>query len=197
VSFFAYANSNQMPIRRIVVDWGDGDEGILPWPTDSQSGSKAPDNFYTNHRGKDPNSNDDICEKNDEFGRTPESCSSSFVAFSHDYVCTPGLLSTLQKKQCQYAPDGRLFNSPCTDGKRCIYQPRVHVKDNWGWCTGFCNAGDDGTNGCFEGEPANANDECRINVCPSEGKIELCPDKKNGTTVNPWVNYDGYVIIEP
>jgi hypothetical protein len=199
VSFFAYANSNQMPIRRIVVDWGDGDEGVLPWPTNSQSGSTAKNNYYKNHRGLNA-VGEEICGvKVEEFGQAPEACSSSFIAFSHDYVCSPGLVNTLNKKgrKCEYASDGRLFNSPCTDGTSCIYQPRVHVKDNWGWCAGFCNAGDDGTNGCFEGKPDDKNNECRINVCPSEGKSEACPDFENNLTVNPWVNYDGYVIIKP
>ncbi len=209
VSFFAYANSNQMPIRQIVVDWGDDYEGVIPWPTDSQSGSVAKDNYYKNHRGLD-SQGEDICRSSgaEEFGQASEACSSSFVAFSHDYVCTAGLLNALDSagKTCAYAPDGRLLNSPCTDGKHCIYQPRVHVKDNWGWCTGFCNAGDDGTNGCFGGtndaQDGVYNDECKISACPSKGVDTStgktpCPDKTAGKVTNPWVNYDGYVIIEP
>ena len=84
---------------------------------------------------------------------------------------------------------------------QCVFQPRVHVKDNWGWCTGFCNAGDDnppgeGPNGCFEGETAK-DKECNITNCPSEGN-PACADKQvQNSTVNPWVNYNGYIIVKP
>lgn len=210
VSFFAAADSNQMPIRQIVVDWGDGKNTAPPWPTDSQSGSTATDNYYKNHRGLN-SGGEEICSSDaDEFGLAPEACSASYIAFSHDYVCTSAQVKKLQddprSSECKYAPDGRLLNSPCTDGKHCIYQPRVHVKDNWGWCTGFCNAGSDGTNGCFAGEnfpgKNQYNNECNITYCPSktldgdDGKTP-CPDKTKGTVNNPWVNYNGYVIIEP
>lgn len=209
VSFYTAANSNQMPIRQMIVDWGDDFSGLgsslMPWPTGSQSGSDAPDNFYKNHLGLD-NFGKELCELGDEFGHTSEACASNYVAFSHDYVCSKSLLKDLEKRTCQTAPDGRLLNSPCTGGEFgdvCVYQPRVHVKDNWGWCTGFCNAGDDGTNGCFGGE-GDENNECQIDRCPSDGIDKSknfdsdCPDAfDNDSTVNPWVNFDGYVIIEP
>ncbi|MBI5369664.1 hypothetical protein HZA85_00510 [Candidatus Uhrbacteria bacterium] len=208
VSFFTYANSNQMPIRQIVVDWGDGKNfGAMPWPTDAQTGSIAKDNFYKNHRGVNASGQEICSSAPDEFGKTFDACSSSFVVFNHDYVCTHAdIANKLDGRACKYASDGRLLNSPCTDGKRCIYQPRVNVQDNWGWCTGFCNAGADGTNGCFGGDEQPGqnvyNNECNIDKCPSKAEdgaqgTAPCPDKTAGTVNNPWVNFDGTVIITP
>ncbi len=202
VSFFTAADPDQMPIRKIITDWGDDNvTNGMPWPTGSQSGSTALDNFYKNARGLNTGG-DEICGSNKNFGETLEACSSNFVVFNHDYVCSAGLKGTL--KTCEKTTDGRLLNSPCTDGKSCVYQPRVYVEDNWGWCTGFCNAGSDNTNGCFSGGKDDVpptekkNNECQFKNCPSEGKNPLCPDTNvSGKTDNPWVNYNGYVIVDP
>lgn len=201
-SFFTYADSNQMPIRRIVVDWGDDFtslNGELPWPTGSSSGSTAIDNFYKNHRGLNEISHTEECRPDaTEFGKTPQACSSSYIAFSHDYICTNARLSQLQSaagRECEFADDGRLLNSPCYQGESCVFQPRVHVMDNWGWCTGFCDSGDDGTDGCYSGSVDGLiQDECNIEFCPSEGNSDSCADSST-TTVNPWVNFDGYISI--
>ena len=125
------------------------------------------------------------------------SCSSSYVVFNHDYNCSFSGLDALQTegRECETGPSGRLLNSPCFIGSQCVFQPRVHVKDNWGWCTGFCDSGSDGKDGCFEGE-GSSNDECRIDVCPSEDTSNNCPDKDGGTT-NPWVNYSGLIRLNP
>ncbi|MFA4846181.1 MAG: hypothetical protein WC654_06520, partial [Patescibacteria group bacterium] len=209
VSFFTYADSDQMPIRNIVVDWGDGDDIVengMPWPTDSQSGSNADDNFYKNHRGlkNEVGNNSENCSSDaEEFGKASEACSSGYVVFSHDYACSQGDVNMLETRECKFA-GGRLINSPCLSSTKegtaaCVFQPRVHVKDNWGWCTGFCDAGSDGKNGCYAGgEPEKENNECRINVCPSEGKNDQCPDfyGVDNSVVNPWVNYDGVIIVE-
>ena len=207
VSFFAYADTDQMPIRNIVVDWGDDWKDItadgMPWPTDSQSGSKANDNFYKNHRGLKNvvgNNSENCSSDAPTFGESPEACSSNYVVFSHDYACSQADVNALETRECEFV-NGRLINSPCLsstkEGKAaCVFQPRVHVKDNWGWCTGFCNAGADGKDGCYSGD-GEKNNECQINVCPSEGKNDQCPDTLNpGKTDNPWINYDGTIIVE-
>ncbi|MBI4591961.1 hypothetical protein HY733_00750, partial [Candidatus Uhrbacteria bacterium] len=214
VSFYTYADNEQMPIRRIVVDWGDDFTGIggdLSWPTGSYSGSTAPDNFYKNHRGLDTTSDSEQCTESPiEFGESTNACSSSYVSFTHDYTCTTGRLSQLQSagddvfgdRECAFDSDtGRLLNSPCYSGEYCVFQPRVHVMDNWGWCTGTCTAGADDTDGCYTGvTESGTQDECDIENCPSEGNSESCDDfdiNSDGIfdTVNPWINYDGAVYI--
>lgn len=47
----------------------------------------------------------------------------------------------------------------------CVYQPKVQVLDNWGWCNGVCKTsltnGSDGTDGCYDGNPlASGKLEC-------------------------------------
>lgn len=206
VAFYAYADSEQMPIRRVVVDWGDDFASLpssTPWPTGSYSGSIARDNFYKNHRGLDAVSDTEQCSEDpDEFGESPNACSNSYISFTHDYTCTTGRLEQLQSasdRACKFDSDtGRLLNSPCNDGEYCVFQPRVHVMDNWGWCTGTCTAGADDTEGCYTGvtdyETGADQDECDIQDCPSEGNSASCDDVDGGT-VNPWINYDGAVYI--
>ncbi|HBD05139.1 TPA: hypothetical protein DCZ32_01635, partial [Candidatus Uhrbacteria bacterium] len=85
--------------------------------------------------------------------------------------------------------------APCTGGAggavsgadgACVFQPRVHVKDNWGYCTGVCEgalAGD----ACYDGTFEDQSNECDIEKYPSSGN----------SSTNPWVYYDGKVIVKP
>jgi len=217
VSFFTKANPNQLPIRRIVVDWGADYSPIDQyWPTDKQSGSTAPDNFYKNYRGIDSSKQTPICNDSpNNFGESYEACNSGYISFKYDYTCTRFDVQTLEgeeMKLCKTDVNNRLINSPCTGNApdtevpiagavgACVFQPRVHVLDNWGWCTGHCDAGDedfDNGPGCYSGKgpvgPAEIN-ECNIDECPGNGNG--CPDFLGGLT-NPWVNFNGYVIVRP
>jgi hypothetical protein len=205
VSFFAEANPNQMPIRRIAVDWGNDftftDSG-LPWPTGSRSGSVAPDNFYKNQRGLAEISDQEACDDTtpENFGETSRACNRGYVNFLNDYTCSQGQLNSLEDRACQFDDSGeRILNSPCTLDDACVFQPRVHVMDNWGWCTGECDAGADGGSGCYTGD---GQDECDIDNCPSDndtgsGTSGLCDDIGTTDIVNPWENFDGYIVIYP
>jgi hypothetical protein len=208
VKFFAYADSNQMPIRRMVVDWGDdwvnisGSADSMPWPTGSQSGSDASDNFYKNHRGINSTFHTEECSDSaTEFGKNPQACSTGYVNFTHDYVCTKSRVDQLraaERESCPTDEDDRLIYSPCLEDGACVFQPRVHVMDNWGWCTGYCDAGTDNTEECFTGiadDGFTPIEECNIEFCPSEGSTGTCNDEND--TINPWLNFDGTIIIEP
>lgn len=210
VSYFMFANPNQLPIRSTNVDWGDGNfakNPRIPWPTDSQSGSTSNDNFYKNRRGATGRT--EICTQGGDAGQLPESCDSSYVSFTHSYSCSVQTVARLQDsgRLCELDPvTGALKNSPCTGGVveggegRCVYQPRVHVEDNWGWCTGYCNAGVDLDNdGSVDHPPSNTAcyaKECSNLSCPAYSTNDQCADR-NGATVNPWINFDGYVRIAP
>ncbi|HBO99864.1 TPA: hypothetical protein DD617_01610 [Candidatus Uhrbacteria bacterium] len=202
LKFFAWANSNQMPIRNVIVDWGDGKregsyEGFA-WPLDSQSGSIAKDNFFKNHRGLEKE-NESKCEAVDEWGLISATCETTYFSFEHDYQCSENKVKEMQNGNilCEYASDGsgRLVNSPCTGGDvanaadKCVFQPRIFVKDNWGWCTGFCNSNpDDATDGCY-------GSECNFTYCPSYKKSEKCSDI-DGNITNPWVNFGGLILLD-
>jgi hypothetical protein len=99
-----------------------------------------------------------------------------------------------------------MIYSPCTGGTfggfdatdKCVFQPRVHVKDNWGWCTGYCNVGSvDGTDECYDG--GSASNECDSEECPGGDYSvdgDQCIDDGASLIVNPWINYDGVIIVD-
>jgi hypothetical protein len=210
LNFYLYAAPNQLPLRKIISDWGDAytfnSNGSPDWPTDSQSGSTADNNFYKNHRGLNSSNGHEICDEEDEWGTTTDSCSASYISFSHAYTCTQGMLNSLVEKEreCVLNDDGQLIVSPCTGSANgdisggegsCVYQPRVHAVDNWGWCTGFCDSNPDGgddTDACY-------GDECNFEACPSGGYAGYACVEQDfpGTTSDPWVYFDGYVIVTP
>lgn len=211
VSFFAYADANQMPVKNILVDWGDDGSDLedgAPWDTGSQSGSTSDDNFYRNHRGIDPGTDDSACSS-DDWGTSSSACEQSYVTFVHDYTCMDGDLDDLPECEVTVDPNGqsRLVAAPCTSGDvpgasgACVFQPRVSVKDNWGWCTGYCDSQDDSADVDTTSDTAGwcYADECDTSHCPSEGEDGSCPDSETSdvTTDNPWINFDGYVIVTP
>lgn len=195
------------------VDWGDGNfltKPEIPWPTDSQSGSDASDNFYKNRRGLEGRT--EVCREGTDAGKLSTSCDSSYVSFNHGYSCTAKKLKQLQdtNRLCEIDPiTGALKNSPCTgsgggvpdaDGK-CIFQPRVHIEDNWGWCTGYCDAdlNLDSNRNTIEHPSSNTScyaTECNLS-CPDGQSGAECREDNNGETINPWINFDGYVRVSP
>jgi hypothetical protein len=203
------------------VDWGDDatnlDPSTMPWDTGNQSGSTSDDNYYQNHRGYDGTGTAECRSSGSDsadWAESPDACDSSYVTFVHDYVCTEGLLGNLPTCEITTDPNGltRLVNSPCRgtgsigDSNSCVYQPRVHVKDNWGWCTGYCDSSDDSSLPIWEGTEEKTagmcyGNECESSHCPSEEKDSSCVDSQNylsGSDVtNPWINFDGYVVVSP
>jgi hypothetical protein len=201
--FFAAANENQMPIRNIVADWGDGVGGVRPdtwgpdqWPSDPV-GSMTNDNFYRNHRGYIGDTSQ--CEaNNDTFAGSGRACDETYISLTNHYVCDEGLLNTYPS--CQVDDEtGKLLNAPCTGGDvagaggACVFQPRVSVKDNWGWCTGTCPGGVDETDECYDGNQFTGDNlnECNWD-CPGGPTCQ-----RGAAGSDPWIYYDGYIIIEP
>ncbi|MDQ5952511.1 MAG: hypothetical protein QG626_640, partial [Patescibacteria group bacterium] len=192
LKFYAAADKNQLPIRRVIIDWGD--ELVR---TDGFQGSDSEDNFYKNHRGLDSGTDNSICDLSNEWGETPESCDPNYFSYSHVYICKPEVIED-NARACTYDARGVVTNSPCwvengvngvTD-RSCVFQPAVHIRDNWGWCSGECTF--DGEPGCFEGsvdslaESSDTRSECAYNYSRAPGGI-----------IDPWVYYDGTVIVDP
>ena len=184
LKFYAAADKNQLPLRRIIIDWGDG----------TQTGSDSQDNFFKNHRGLLNDTSRSFCDTNNEWGMTPESCDPNYFSYSHVYTCTSSLI--LSGDACvDDNNDGIPDSSPCVNNPgsvtaTCSFVPKVHLRDNWGWCAGTCTAsGVDGTTGCYDGdgslsesEPA---DECDYNLYTGSGAND------------PWVTYDGFITVDP
>jgi hypothetical protein len=199
MKFYAAADKNQLPLRRVIVDWGDGQDGEL-----DTSGSADDQNFFKNHRGLQNGSTNSKCDLESEWGLTSLSCDPNYFSYSHIYTCSATLIqqakaSTDDTYRCQDLDgDGALDHSPCVNNEddvtavSCSFQPRVHARDNWGWCTGTCTAGTtDKTNGCFDGDgdinnPDPSLDECLYSNFTSS----------TGTT-DPWVYYDGAITVKP
>lgn len=215
-SFFMYADKEQMPIRTLIMDWGDGVEFTSSddWPTDAQYGSTTGDNYYKNHRGMKSvgSRTEDICNGDSDtggvsgygFGESDDGCSNSYVSFNHDFLCTESFLASLtaESRECIVNEEtGNIENSPCYGGvpgsssDQCVFQPRVFVEDNWGWCAsnvGICDTGGDYSEEyCYGGTNATR-DECDYSNCPGDG----CDKSSPAFEAHPWVYYDGFIILD-
>ncbi len=191
VKFYAAADKNQLPLRRMIIDWQDSvQEGTF-------TGSSATDNFYKNARGLEDGTEISKCDSEDEWGMTSDSCDPYYFSYNHIYTCPS---EVLRGELCEdLDADGNYDNFPCALDQTgddvpdaCAYQPRVHIRDNWGWCTGTCTGGSaDGYTtgtGCFDGDAYGIFYSLTGDECEYSGE-DL--DAAN----NPWVNYDGVVIV--
>ncbi len=127
VQFYAYNdNGEQMPLRLILVDWGDGTDA-----TESRGSFKnhknSCRNFCSNAVGRACSLDEDCQDQSNpdaqclpfNFGDTSEACiddsegANGFFAFNHTYT----------------------YDASCpvkTAGGACVFKPSVLVKDNWG-----------------------------------------------------------------
>ena len=206
LKFFAWTDPNQYPLRKVIVDWGDGyndDWGPTSianedlWGRGSVSGSTADDNYYKARRGLNPDQSA-ICEAEDQWGATEDSCSEGPFQFQHHYRCTSGMISWLvaSERTCEYvAGTNQLVNSPCYEPTAeefaCVFQPRVHVLDNWDYCTGSCPGTANGSGaecyGLNQNSLTASDDECNLNTWPIDPSAG--PD--------PWIYWDGTITVQP
>lgn len=190
IEFFAAADKDQLPLRRVIIDWGDR-------PAHQASrfrGSSQSDNFFRNHRGLD-NENNQICNARTEWGMTQESCDPRPMSFSRIYSCTDARVIELD------ACGDPMTDAPCVEKPfgdegpvTCVYRPAVHIRDNWGWCAGEC----DGTAGCFSGQYGldAASDEPVSQCSYLEYPFTLLQfTLLQSELVDPWIRYNGIIRI--
>lgn len=200
VKFFAAADKDQLPIRRVIVDWGD---------ESAQSGSSDSDNYYKNRRGLLPDSQSTtFCDTGEEWGMTPDSCDSNYFAYQHNYFCTEGQVLTWPICGSADAPydESGLPTEPCVTNvgatSYCTYRPAVHVRDNWGWCTGVCTgAAEDGrtddTDGCYEFSEDTLSSIGMNSITLSTECAYQSPSGIWADYNDPWVYYDGVILVSP
>lgn len=196
VRFYAWADTNQYPIRKVLVDWNDGMDTVEAGDSGSMSGSITNDNYYKAHRGLSNITQQPICTNDSdpavEWGKTSDSCTSDPFQFTHHYKCTQGLLNWINStgRLCSTTPnDSSLTTSgPCTfDGQSCVFQPRVYVEDNWGYCAGECTV-DSEEVACFGTTPS---------ALESVGMCDYVGQPGTNTSKDPWVYYNGYIQVAP
>jgi hypothetical protein len=198
LKFFGFADKNQMPIRKMQVDWGDGDKVALDGYFRNQRGaingvcggtgsantcfvSSTLGNFDTK---KSCVSNND-CRYLDNcfpenmapnFGQiSDKTCDSAYFRFDHVYQCLREGMGWRGNAGANQCPDQQ---TKVLYGGCCVFQPKIQVRDNWGWCNGTCTGGVGG-NGCYEKDWGNGqNKEC-------------------STDAGAWTPFAGQVIVAP
>jgi hypothetical protein len=188
LSFFAAADKNQMPLRQILVDWNDIGNGPVG----------ADDNFFKNRRGLDF-SGEERCDGT-EWGKTDESCESGYFYYSNIYTCNRAIAQDAGVPSCDDAGE----NEFCIENKDngdpsddvCRYRPRVHVRDQWGWCTGECSYNQNVPNPDFPEVTSDDDDTC---FDATESLLPLSDSECDYTSIDPqidpWVYYDGYIRV--
>jgi len=146
-----------------------------------------------------------------KFGNRPESCVPQPVIRQFNYTCenldvpeggtavdnnsfnvTPvgilqarlmnyfGLSADAAKEWYNYLRNVRnLENSDYV----CVYQPKVQVLDNWGWCTGSCKT--TGSGGCYNGDIGE-----NVKQCEESGDPSMIYGKE-------WVRFQNVIIVAP
>lgn len=136
VKFFFNADADQMPIKSVCVDFaGLGDARFF------SAGCGGGDNFYKNSYGWSTTGASN-CDSSD-FGHAPRACSELYYTSETTYTCTRPLAGPPPAYWRDTCPD------PTVSGPCCVFNPRVQVKDNWGWCNGSCEGR---TEGCYDRE---------------------------------------------
>lgn len=223
IKFYAWAHGNQMPVRQVVTDKGDGKDNWVDTGMNDALSNRKPvcssdacsDSQVDQSGWQFPcNSSSDcaplsgsglgktVCYGGmtdyQSFGNTSETgCKAKPWDIVADYNCPFGTMGvvyktytgsqivTINNQEVQVSDlniDWTYINQHFYSASYvCVAQPRVHVLDNWGWCTGNCNSTIyDSTavesDGCYSDKTTN---DC------DTGRRE------------PWVNYDGYVVVVP
>jgi hypothetical protein len=122
-------------------------------------------------------------EKAANFGEIAgRSCDNAYFRFDHVYQCLQGGTGWVTST----CPDA---NMNTKYGGCCVFQPKVQVKDNWGWCNGTCPGPDElggpspGDTGCYDKNwDNNKGDEC--------GDV-------NSLTNHPYTQFSNSIIIAP
>ena len=151
LSFYAWADPDQMPIKNVIVDFGDGLRV-------GEGGA----NFIKNHRGMKDDLSGNQCDGS-SFGQSADACDAKPFDYKHGYFCSPGAEFGL--KGCTFDGDNNVIGAegvpgtPCWAKKNgsgvpskisekmgpgapgaCLFRPRVQIWDNWGWCNGVTSA---------------------------------------------------------
>jgi hypothetical protein len=188
IKFYGYADKDHLPLRRKVVDYGDG------------SKPKSTVGFFKNHRGlyKDSSTDEltEYCSDGDEWGLTDDSCDSKYFEETKTYICSKAMtIGSSAYKSC----DG--VNYPCTDGVACIFKPRVQVLDNWGVCNGSCPGGPGQGNTCMNLTPSVSASTVGTTLATSDECLsdfsKITSNSNIYKSTKPWTEFAGTIVVYP
>ncbi len=247
--FFAFADDNRMPIRRIQVDWNDGTDSIgkmglyknnkavcdsndeagapqiglcVTAGTNTPTGATCldtPDKKIACPTGQTctpPNQLNTLAVpyQTKRFGNSTRACIPGFYQYIHEYSCgMSDLLAARRSPGGQTDSVLRVDNPLLRDHYDrlkltgvvdtdlvCVYQPKVQVLDNWGWCNGQCTKtyadGQPVPAGVGEGCYGTSESGAGVPTNRGPGKDYQC-DLVSKPGVNPWSAYKGLIIVVP
>ncbi|MFA6604002.1 MAG: hypothetical protein WCT10_04165 [Patescibacteria group bacterium] len=183
IRYYAYADKDQMPLRRKVFDFGDGK--LVP----------SGDAYYKNHRGAFYNGpvaaanlkkicSSDYADWGKYWGLTDDTCDPRYFEEAKTYVCNTPYRDSLPA--CSNLVDEETY--PCKEGNYCVFRPRVQFTDNWGVCNGTC-VKTDGDNFCLN---TDRNNDVEGNDC--FGNLTTTTTKPSEKA--PWTWAYGKIKIE-
>ncbi len=185
MKFYTFADINQMPLKQITINWGDGTvvgpfngmyrnkRGLVDGAC--QSGTcNVTSTYWDTTKGSYTTGKFKIASKTcttDNDCKRIEQClaDSASPNFGQvlDTTCENGYQSITHSYQC--IKDQAEYYYSFASGKCpqeftngcCIYYPKAKVKDNWGWCNGVCgSATGDGGIGCYNAHQVGGDNEC-------------------------------------
>ncbi|MFA6491068.1 MAG: hypothetical protein WCT43_04265 [Candidatus Magasanikbacteria bacterium] len=156
LDFFMFADKNQMPIRSVTIDWGDG---YAPVPN---AGS------FRNQRGVTSTAPLKLqCQPRAsaiDFGHIlDQTCDNAYFHAENIYSCAGSagnVCAGLNDSNC-YVPANDARNLCPTAYQAsgcCFFKPKVRIIDNWGWCNGSCIAGN---GGCYDASVSGGINQCK------------------------------------
>lgn len=152
MDFYMFADPNQMPLREVTLDWGTGLDAnpII--------------GFFRNQRGLisgSPQCFDLTSPSTTDYGLIrDQTCDNAYFHAEGSYYCKDKTDTNWENTGRCLADAGVAANGETFPHGCCVYEPRVRLKDNWGWCNGTCPDGRGGErNGCYD-DVANGVDQC-------------------------------------
>jgi hypothetical protein len=222
IQFFGSADKNQMPLKQIVVDWGDGRPGSLYGDPvngsfSNQRGALVPNVCVNSKCGfsSNPTANSPIVSVSSNLGcNAIADCKNQTID-----VCRPAGEATdfgsILNETCGDRPFtfsstydcvantniNPYFHPACTDDTKvptdfpngcCVYQPKVQILDNWGLCNNNGSCPDQKNQ---NGVVVSAGgNKCYTNISDPNNIIDECTSEF-GLTANTPFKYK--VLVAP